>query len=126
MKVELLRKDSGGIAATFNNADHHAQNCIPLIKALQKEIPKLDFEKWVQGNSVHMLVTKDGRKFDLVGYVVNNVYQGIELRLRLSRSNAVRLAVITSLKQIPSFVQTLKSLAVDMPDNERRSFKLAA
>jgi hypothetical protein len=123
MQVELLRKDSTGIAGTYANARHHAQECLPLVKALEAQVQAFGFKTWKQGHNVHLFETHDGRKFDIVPYAVNGKYKGLELRLRESRSKAHRLAVITELSEIPTFVIILQALAKVHQANERGLFR---
>ena len=122
MKVELMRKDSKGIKGTYANAEHHAQACIPLVKALETMAPTFGFEKWKQGHNVHLFVAKGGRKFDMVPYVVDGVYIGLQLRLRASRSSATPLVNITELDQVPMIAMFMKALASCEDNNERGQF----
>jgi hypothetical protein len=50
-------------------------------------------------NEIHVFVTSDGRKFDMIPYYDGDEYRGIEIRIRKSRSTAERLSTITSVSE---------------------------
>ena len=96
MKVSLLQKRSLGIRGTYQNASHHAQALLPLIRDLEQffndhesGLPE-DIE-WVQGHNVH-LIRHQGRTFVLRPFHSGRRYNGISLSLRASRSQEILLA----------------------------------
>jgi 5-methylthioribose kinase len=123
MRVELLRKDSRGIVATYENAKHHAQPCLPLIEALEERVKKMGFKLWKQGSNIHVFETEDGRRFDFIPLYEEAIgYYGIEFRLRKSRSEAERLAQLTSVDDVDDFVTMVKMLSRPLAVNERGRF----
>lgn len=122
-KISLVRSDSQGIKGTYANAEHHAEACLPLIKALEAQVSVFGFKEWRQGHNVHLFETKDGRKFDIIPYFDGNEYLGLQLRARLSRSSAVPLQIITTLAEVNDMITTLKFLARPMPQNKRGKFQ---
>lgn len=123
MQVQLLRRDSRGIQGTYDNADHHAKKCIPLIASIEKRIGEAGFAVHRQGHNVHVFETSDGRKFDMIPFHDGTDYVGIEVRIRKSRSKAERLTVITKVLEVPSLIVMLRMLAKPLPDNYRGQFK---
>ena len=111
-----LRSGGKGIAGTYANAHHHAQAILPFIEALEKIVPTLGFKKWKQGNNVHILVTGDGRQFEVipVARYNNGGYVGLRLRLHVSRSQRLALQDLTDMRDLPSFITTLQYLAKPM------------
>ena len=128
MKTELLRSDSKGLTGTLENAEHHAIKCKKLIDALVPLTSTFKFKTWKQGHNVHIFVTEDDRRYDIVPYLGddgdgNIDYIGLELRVRQSRSVAIPLLHITNLHQVPAFVGTLKLLARSSTPNSRVTLK---
>lgn len=110
-KVEFIRKDSFGIAGTYQNAEHHAQELIPLIQVLEKDVMSVGFVKWRQGHNVHEFVNHEGTKYTLRGFKKDGEYFGIRLALRISRSVEIRLMEITSIKECAKLIAFMKKLA---------------
>ena len=61
-KISLIRSDSGGVEGTFRNARHHARALLRLLDYVVPKAETMGFAGWVQGNNVHLLVTRDGRR----------------------------------------------------------------
>lgn len=123
MEVTLLRKDSLGIQGTYRNAEHHAQKILPIIQAIEKQLPKCGMALHKQGHNVHILEGHDGRRFDLIGFADDEGYKGVELRVRSSRSSAQRLMLITDISEVPDLIGMLQILSRPMPENNRGNFK---
>lgn len=93
MIVEVIRSGSLGIAGTLKNADHHAKTLLPLLHYLAPKIPTLPLERWLQGHNVHVLATKDSRRFTLRPFAKKGEgYLGVRLSLRVSRSIEIPLS----------------------------------
>lgn len=112
MEISLVRKDSLGIEGTYRNAKHHAQNLIPFVEYLEREVTTFGFAEWQQGHNVHIFHTEDGRRFDLTPYPG---YQGILLRARVSRSYSIPIAIVTKMSELPAFCSMLRVLANPLP-----------
>lgn len=128
MKTELIRSDSRGIKGTLENAKHHAPACLELINAIIPLIPIIKFKTWKQGHNVHIFITEDDRRFDIVPYLSdtgdgNIDYTGLELRFRQSRSVAIPIMHITKLFQVPAFIGTLRLIAKSSTPNSRVTLK---
>lgn len=85
MEVQLLRKNGKGIQGTYDNAYHHAQDLIPVIKKIESRIQETQFASWRQGHNVHAFRTKDGREFRLRAVRNNSKYVGIKLTIKIKR-----------------------------------------
>lgn len=112
--VRKLRSDSRGLEGTYHNAEHHAENLVPMIDFLEKKVMGLGFAEWRQGNNVHVLVTTTGMMLTLRGIIKDNTYIGIRLSLRLSRSKEVRLYDAINLKDCALMVKMMGALAEPM------------
>ncbi len=123
MEISLVRSDGRGIAGTYANAEHHAQACLPLIKALESQALAFGFKSWKQGHNVHIFQTEDGRMFDIVPLADDNDYIGLQLRKRISRSKAEPLQAITDLSQVNDMITVLKFLAKPMIQNQAVKFQ---
>ena len=123
MKTSVIRKDSAGIAGTYANAHHHAEACLPLIKALESQVAAFGFETWQQGHNVHVFHTTDGRKFDIVPYADKNGYIGLQYRHRESRSKATPIMAITDLSEVGDLITVIKCTAKPMPQNHAAKFQ---
>lgn len=62
-EVRIARSDSMGLQGTYENVDHHAAACKPLIDILVAGVEHIPFKRWVQGHNVHSLTTTDGRQY---------------------------------------------------------------
>jgi hypothetical protein len=124
MEIALLRKDGKGIQGSYDNADHHAQQLLPYIEALEPLVPSFGFKLWLQGHNVHVFTTYDDRKFDIVPYANETGYVGIQFRLRLSRSKAIPLLTLIGLKGLRSFVSAIKLIAESVDHNQAQAGKI--
>lgn len=118
MEVGLIRKGGKGIAGTYENAGCHAKPCLPLIKALESQAMAFGFDKWQQGNNVHVFTNKDGRKFDIVPYHNGVEYVGLEYRFRESRSKAISIMAVTDIKEINNLITVIKCTAIPLMKNQ--------
>lgn len=110
-QITFLRRDGHGIAGTYTNAEHHAQNVQPIVAALEPFGALLGFAEWKQGHNVHVFIANDDRKFTLRAFIKDGQYAGIRLSARLSRSQELRLFDITSVAEVPMMVQMMANLA---------------
>lgn len=101
-EIKLLRKGSVGIIGTYRNAEHHAKNCLPLIKILEAIITSYahdeDYEsfKWEQGNNIHIITRNlDGAQLAFRPYSDHETW-GIDVLAKFARSDEMRLVTITN------------------------------
>jgi hypothetical protein len=101
MEIYLLRKGSSGLSGSFENANHHAKPCVPLIHAALAVIEQLspNIEKWGQGKNVHVIHAKDGRKVVFRPYRSKDSW-GIELRIQVSRAVEVPIMTFDRLSKV--------------------------
>ncbi len=112
-KITLMRKGSQGIKGTIINATHHAEDILPYINDMRKEVMKLGFTTWRQGHNVHMFINSDGQRYTLRAFTrADEGYVGIRLSLRVGRSAEYRLIDIDSVDQVPALLETMRLLAV--------------
>lgn len=117
--IKLLRKDSLGVDGTYRNAKHHAQNLIPIIDALVKELPMMNFKEWGQAHNVHTVTTWDNRKFIFRPYSDEGGYAGITLSVKTSRSKESEVFLFKTTpdeNQINNFIWHVKALGRKNPN----------
>lgn len=104
--IKQLRKISRGIVGTYENANHHAKPCVPLIKILEATITQMgttyDFS-WEQGNNVHIIEREDGQKIVLRPFVNGERIWGIDVLSRFSRRDEIPLFSITEISEASFF-----------------------
>ena len=120
-KIQLLRKTSSGLAGTYKNLEHHARPLRGIVDFLSGEIPTLGFDVWLQGHNVHILQSRDARRFVLRPIAIKGRgYTGISLDLRVSRTTEVPLAQIFADRpgSWDDFIRMLRFLAQNPPPQE--------
>jgi hypothetical protein len=112
-KISLVRAGGRGIKGTYQNASCHANALTPLIKNLEPFGLRMGFKEWKQGHNVHIFITEDGRKFDIVPLRTSGggPYFALRLRMRTSRTVRVPLFDYSNEDQLVELVAMLKSLA---------------
>lgn len=104
MKITKIRKGSRGMAATLENAEHHAQALTPFIKILKNMIKRIGFAEWKQGHNIHIVVCENGDnqiQFTPYWCAEKKSYIGIRISLYESRSNRIPLIDFIDKKQTP-------------------------
>lgn len=103
--IKRLRTSSQGISGTYANANHHAKDCLPLIKQIEFTLTQLgDFYDfvWEQGNNVHVIHRKDGARITFRPYVSPDQDWGIDVLAKFSRSDEMSLFAITDITEAQS------------------------
>jgi hypothetical protein len=120
--ISLLRKGSRGISATIENAQHHAQPCLPIIQRLESIIHFVgltrDFE-WVQGNNIHIITNWCGDSICFRPYRNDKTkHWGIDVNAKISRSTEMRLMTLMTSSSLDRFEHFLKSFVTKKPKND--------
>jgi len=109
MEIRLIRKGSKGLDGTYQNANHHAQPTLPLIdvfvRGIKEELDEV-VKIWHQGHNIHVLESKDGRKIALRPFRNREGDWGIEMLVKISRSQEFPLFQILTQRDV--------FLAIDM------------
>lgn len=119
VKISLLRKGSRGISATYENANHHAQSTVHLIKILETAITAYgnDYDfKWDQGNNIHLITRSDGSQLALRPFS-NHHEWGIDVLAKFSRSQEMRLCSITNTHEANIFLLFLGEFLCYLENN---------
>lgn len=106
IEVKLLRKGSRGITATIENANHHAQSCLPIIQKLNSMINRMGLQKsftWEQGNNIHIITNWNGDRICFRPYLNKDSQWGIDVNAKLSRSSEMRLMTLISTESVDRF-----------------------
>lgn len=107
----MLRKGSIGLKGTYENANHHAKECLPIIDQIVSVIDykKSSIAKWEQGSNVHVLHANDGRRMILRAYHSEDVGWGVEVGVRFSREHEIPIMTITTRDGVDNFITVLEA-----------------